>query len=761
MTIVKRPEWLLHQPLLKLDEGLLTDLKNSRNGESLRPIVSLFEAYLQVANLPTVTSELLQGDDCAALIEGFIGALHSARFMTAPLRSTYLRSTDFLQFIAPAGKTVHASLSTTKISPEVASWVSRFELLQLNEEQAWVKSGWGCVSKAGATICFPLYPIYQSLGRPFTQQFANALETWAKGRRSAQIRVLGYFCRFFSDHPDGITREILSDPYAIGQALRKFGRYYFRESKGRGGNVKTSIRAWNSTFIPLINSLISAHVIAKPEPPLIPIRAVRVTKKPSETNLRKTTDGLEIKVNLLTDIPLSVTDFEAKELLFKQIQEDFAASVTWAELEADDLWRRHTEARAAAPEGQTRVLGEALVKVGSTWLLNTQNPDCLANCAATYSAHGHPGSSNAWFYRELGYVSAAHLLGLPINGALLPHASILVANFPEITSAFLDSLELYNKDGILCGIVTTDAGKYLVGCKRRKGAKLAEQRILLEARTTQIVEQVIELTKPLREYLREQGNDAWRYLFLTAHGVGATPKTQRFSDQCSAPHKWGEHGLVASYAERLEIETNVAADLVAHFSLKNLRGSAAIIIYLQTGDAQKMSEALGHTTHQPRLLDFYLPAPIQQFFNARWIRIFQAGIICQSLQDSPFLLEASGFKTMGELDQFLEKHAIKEIPEHLTDPRRSSPNLQISGSLDQSEVVFSVSAGVLTILLSVQSAVDAALTPSSGPACFWAEISRRLVVYIEALTDRPDLSACLTEARRHARADLVKAFVHE
>jgi hypothetical protein len=44
-----------------------------------------------------------------------------------------------------------------------------------------------------------------------------------------------------------------------------------------------------------------------------------------------------------------------------------------------------------------------------------------------------------------------------------------------------------------------------------------------------------------------------------------------------------------------------------------------------------MAEALGHKYYRPELLSFYLPESILNFFQSRWIRIFQKGIICEAI----------------------------------------------------------------------------------------------------------------------------------
>ncbi|WVV47951.1 hypothetical protein THH46_30435 [Pseudomonas sp. NA13] len=72
-----------------------------------------------------------------------------------------------------------------------------------------------------------------------------------------------------------------------------------------------------------------------------------------------------------------------------------------------------------------------------------------------------------------------------------------------------------------------------------------------------------------------------------------------------------------------------------------------------------MSEALGHKSFDPSLLARYLPAPIWDFFQDRWIRIFQAGIIIEAMDGSPYKLKASGFDTLEQVEEFLLNHSIQ------------------------------------------------------------------------------------------------------
>jgi len=767
MTIVKNSEWLLRQPIGKIDPLLQGRLRSTKRPNPFPPIAALFDAYLQVTSEQTVTGTSLRTPEFVGVVQGFVGALHSDKFIDIPLRRSYLYARHFFQLLSAMGATSPVpdyALSTVAVTPDVAEWRRKFESASLDEEQVWLKGGWGGTSKSGASIYFPLYPVYLRVGRPFTEQLSNVLEVLVAGRRITALKTLADFCRFFENPSIEIGTDTFKDPYLVSELLTEFAHYYFRENKKRGVQISNAARAWKGSFVPIVSALIKAEAIAQPEPPLGNIRAGRIAAKGKDTNLQRRPDGLVVKTNLLTEIPLTATDGEVKEILFKEILDDFGAALTWAERDADELWRRHLEAKRLATLGKPRMVGQVMVAVGADWLTDPKNPESLANCAATYAKHGHPGSqpgqNTCRFYTKYGTVEIAQLLGLPINGALLPHAALLVANHCEITSSFLDSLELFDRDGKHCGLIETDAGSYLVGFKRRKGAKKAEQKILLSPRALEIVKQVIELTEPFRSYLRKQQDDAWRYLFLTAHGVGRNPKRQRFADQCSFPLKWGTDGLVNSFVSRTGMDSITAADQVRRFSLKNLRGSSALLVYLATGDIQKMAQALGHTRCDPKLLDAYLPEPFQRFFRGRWIRIFQTGMLCQALADSPYLLEASGFESMDQLDRFLDIHAIRNIPSYLASSDEAPKASNRTGS-EREEVAFGISAGILTILVSIQRAVERSEARSSGRAVYWTEMSKRLCAYIRTLNDRPDLQHCLHEAEEHACPSKIEELMRE
>jgi hypothetical protein len=168
-----------------------------------------------------------------------------------------------------------------------------------------------------------------------------------------------------------------------------------------------------------------------------------------------------------------------------------------------------------------------------------------------------------------------------------------------------------------------------------------------------------------------------------------------------------------------------------------------------------MSHALGHADYDPTLLNRYLPEPLRRFFQERWIRLLQNGVILESMKGSPHAVEASDFESLPEVDEFLRNHALK-LPSDLIAPRTASP----APANGTKEIVFGLDTSILTLMLSIRLAVDQSEAPASEVAVFWAEVTRAVEGHIEAgNTRRPDLQSHLRAAKRVASATAASHLV--
>lgn len=332
-----------------------------------------------------------------------------------------------------------------------------------------------------------------------------------------------------------------------------------------------------------------------------------------------------------------------------------------------------------------------------------------------------------------------------------------------MTESFFEDFELYDKKGNLFGFVKLDSGYQLTGYKNRKGPALSEIKIILTPRQAALVRRMVMATQPLREELRNAGDDSWRYLFLHSPRSISYPRRPRMLTFNSGTLK-GKQDLIGEFAEANSINLEESHNFLLRLSLTTLRASSAVQIFLETNSAEAMSEALGHTTYDSSLLSTYLPEPILAFIQTRWIRVFQRGIICSAMADSPRLLEVARFESMDELHEFLKNHALRDIPQHLQNPDYPYKDPSKSAeqqSTNESKVLISIDVGLLTALISLREAVLA--TKDSSTLCpkaiYWSRLTDLITRDIEEGYNS-DLQDQLNVARENSDPSLMKKIIH-
>lgn len=545
----------------------------------------------------------------------------------------------------------------------------------------------------------------------------------------------------------------------VGGFWRSFMTYYLltKYANGNGSKLTTLSDNWHNAFVHFVQSyLIPSGLFVEPwgEFPNFP---AKITTG-ANTHIITSKDGVEVKVKLLTDIPLQLTDEEAMRLLFEKIQTDVDVATQWASWAVNDIWNRYKTRTELSSLGQMVIKGNNSKNNGNKWLADRNNPDYLKNAAATLNYYGHIVSKiDGQSILPTPLLQTAHELGLPNTSALLPHCILLIANHPAITPSFLENLELFDKNGKQTGFIETDGGYKLIGYKRRRGAKLAQQIILLNDTTTSLVEQIIALTTSIREYLKSKKDDNWRYLLLTSReGFTYPSRVKRLSSDCQVKIR------VQKFAESLKNTSSLTSEqriqYAKRFNLSSLRASSGVLVYLRTRSIKEMSQALGHAKLKGQLIERYLPEPILSFFQERWIRIFQAGILVEALKESDYLMEVSGFESIHELHEFLNIHALK-LPHENQNEMESYSTAFCKKS--EEVVRFGVNSSILTMMVSLQQAVQVATKTVHEKAKYWAEISQHLISHIETQESyRPDLQAHLEKAKRFANPAIMDHIIY-
>lgn len=755
--------------LLQLQRAF-AGLKLSYQVKRVSGLLRCLECYLQVTDQQISEASLLNVKSFSILLKRFMGALNSDRLIESSIQWKYTMSRLYLDMLEelkhdiPTIKIPEININFGFIAPELKHLANEFNTASLNEEKVWLWRGWHSINRNGAVSMMPLYPIYKRLGKEFTQNFFEVCDQYYRTRKNVNVAFIRPMAMFIDKYPGPLTSNDFLRPEFAGHFWRDLFVFYVRNgyADGTGLPITSIISLWRNGFLQFIKDyLIPSGLFVEPWGEL-PSPASK-TVRGSRTNIKTTPQGHEIKTKLLTHIPLHVSDEEALHLLFKQIEADVQEVINWAEWSCGDIWRRYQRRLYLATIGTVRVIIENGAKGENQWLTDRKNPDYLANAAATFGFYGFltakQASLDILYPRPLNNIAAE--LALPIADALLPHCMLLVAEHPAITSSFLVKLEVFDKNGKLTGFAETDVGFQLVSHKDRRGPRLAQQIISLTPRTTEIVRQILALTEPLRDYLRKQGDDQWRYLLLTSkQGFGYPQRVSSLAisaSQCKQRDR-----LVESFGNTSKLSSDERIDLVNRLSLQTLRASCGVLVYLKTRSTEKMAKALGHAVYRPGLLEHYLPKLILDFYQERWIRIFQTGIIVEALKESPRLLEASNFTSMDELDQFLSHHALRLIPQHLISADEKATASECVHPVQHNEVLFGVNTGILTALISLQLAVESAQEPVNAKATYWAGISRRLVSYIELeLSDRTDLQGYLRFALGHVNPTKLAGMLYD
>jgi hypothetical protein len=730
----------------------------------LEIIKRTLECTLQVTG-QSLNLKKMRSAEFIDVCTSYIGALYSPTFFKSSQHRKYRLAKSFFQLITKLEIMFESyHLPSINLSPKVTTehvqiCILQFHSLEINEEKMWVWSGWPCYNKIGKVYWAPLYPIYKRFGRSFTYQLHLVCIDFLRARNVNKVPLLGDLVKFIEQYEGQLEEGDFKRAEIMGGFWRKFMTYFLltKYANGKGSKLTTLSDNWHNAFVHFVQSyLIPSGLFVQPwgEFPTFPA----ITSTGANTHIKTSDDGEEFKVKLLTDIPLHITDGDAIQLIFEKIQTDVEIATKWACWAANDIWDRYKRGVELSLQGQVVKRANSCRNNGNNWLTDRNNPDYLKNAATTLKYYGHivnKVDTEAILPSPL--LQTAYELGLPNTSALLPHCILLIANHPAITPSFLENLELFDKYGKQIGFIETDGGHKLIGHKKRRSAKLAQQIIPLNATTATIVKQIIALTTSIRDYLRSKNDDNWRYLLLTSReGFSYPSRIKRLSSDSEVKIR------VLKFADSLKntslLTNEQRIQYAMKFSLSSLRASVGVLVYLRTRSIKEMSQALGHAKLKGQLIERYLPEPILSFFQERWIRIFQTGILVEALKESDYLMQVSGFESIHELHEFLNLHALK-LP-HDNKNEMESDSIAIPAT--SKEVVrFGVNSSILTILISLQQAVQFSKKSVHEKAKYWAEISQHLIAHIESQKlYRPDLLDHLEKAKSLANPSILDYIIY-
>ena len=731
MTIIKKTASLANYPFKALApevvELLERTAKRVSGTASYTTALKLLECYCDLQSAQ-VTYLDLSSPKYLDLVRGLMGAVMSDDFveMHASSRRATARLVAVVHQALCEEIPAMEQVEHDRVSMELCGGIWQQHRSKLCSVRMRYWNGWAIESSKGQNFYLTLTGIWTSHGQEFTEDYFLQWKLFFKKQAKPVTSLVSRMADFLSANSADWPPVTFQHPQMVKAFFLAFMKDFFLDAHKRGLNINSQIIKWNGFMANCEDVFIETGKWATPYQGGLP--------KPKQkfdlgyTSRKKMgEDGVIVHEKLITPVPLHLTDEEAIEILFSRIVTDISIIKSWACEQRTKIINSVHQRKKLAKIGtpiDSGMSGKTIAEVG---------PE---NICATFERDGYKRNVD-YVLSHFGFDSfkkIAELLGLPTAYSLHPYQFLLVSAHPEITPSFLNKLQLHDDKGNYIGYVKSNGGARLIGYKDRKGKKLSEQIIELNSDSQRWIEEIIEITAPLRDALRKEGKPIWKELFITC-GQGFAPPSSaklpiwnRSSFKTKSTLRESLMEQFAPYEKMMPCET---LPFLERVSLASMRSSCGVEVYLRTKDVTEMAKALGHASYKTDLLRRYLPDAILSFFQTRWIRIFQRSIICEAMKDSPYLLEATSFESMDELHSFLKNHALKDIPHHLRNPENKPSDEK--AALQNSRVYISIDVGIMTALLSLEAAVKAADEKQQicGKARYWAEVSKSISQEIE------------------------------
>ncbi|MFK8397752.1 hypothetical protein M2D07_004510 [Pseudomonas sp. BGr12] len=628
----------------------------------------------------------------------------------------------------------------------------------INPKALRYRNGWEVKRRQGKFSFLPIPLIWNSHGEEFAELIYEKYRQNAEKQQAPVHVEFNLWLKFISENSERWPASTLQHPIKIRQHFTEFMLYYFHRQLEYGNDIYAQTKSYSRFINTIEETFIDSGIWTRPFSGGLPRPPVKSTPG-AQTNIKKREDGALIKDKLITEVPINLSDDQAIEILFKKIRADNTLVLDWAKLRLSRASLAHANCQALAQNGKiitnVRRKEKRIEAIG------------IENICATYQQMGvsHMQAQGCKIMGAVSRLEIVELLGIPTIDTLFAFQLLLTHAHPSITESFFTNFQLYDKHGNLSGFLETDTGRQLVGYKNRKGGALSEQKINLTPEQAGWVDLIVSLTSVLRKELKERGDDAWRYLFLHTRGRISSPiqpLAMTINNQRIDHHRM----MIREFMEVGNLTEAAAKQFMIRLSVTAFRASAAVEVYLNTHSVEQMASSLGHTAYSASLLSRYLPEPILAFFQTRWARTFQRGIICKAMKDSPHLLEAAHFKNMDELHDFLDNHSLRDIPQHLQNPDYLKPKKLGLSEIASDErkadrVIVSIDTGVLTALLSLKSAVDSAGHSANlcGKAIYWTHFTNLIIQDIKEGFNS-DLHEYLDFAQEHANASQMERLIY-
>lgn len=784
---VTQKEWLEPTRLLPRIQGtalseFVAELDNSPTHSARynrQRALLMFDRMLRVIDEPPISSVLyLSTKRFAELQDLFYGALASNKFnsSTPETRLSYARAFYTLLRDLKQRFVIQPSLfvpNSNKLLPDELAKL--FDETDLCQEETGKLQPFLLTDKSSKTYNVLLAPMVPVLGRDFTIRFHSALNDIARPiAKNTGLRDFGTtFAQFIAGRADAgqsITEAHLQDSRFVREMVVDFMEAHFRKMLSMKGGAQegtlASLQKLWSRYVNYLDVLVEKNVIAKPlfgipkgKPTLTNVREVRHQRKSDPGDKES---GITHK--LLTPLPLHLSDDATTNVIFTQINRDFTTVQNWLDSHLESLWQSYEQGTFLAKSLPCN-LAKGNEFINS--LSPKKNPNALVE-AVRYFNQKYDGYVDTSLIETAAYpgkvarngvskVKLAQLLGVPNREDAMAMMAYLASVDGRFTESALADAKLLDRQGTRINAVNSGEDTLTLSVLKERADQQGWQDIVLSGRAYVFMQRWLQLTAPLREYMKDNHVKGWQNLFIYSGKPLSTPTFFTRSSNINS--------FFRAFAQRHETTLGELADFV---TISRIRAQKGIITFLKDFDVKAMARELGNAPDTS--MRHYMPDAIWNYFAVRWIRIFQNLLIVEATRDSPYMAPALRFKNATELDEFLKNHALEPlIPQRVEEPDAVSEQERENG-LDAGrqlapkvqEVMIAASHSIFCTLLSVMDAVKFTLHAGDkvhDKALYWYEFAKRLQAHIEsdAYPDRGIKKLMKTASLKASRDNFLKA----
>ena len=604
-------------------------------------------------------------------------------------------------------------LSTRKISEDASTCLAQFRELNIDKSKSDYLDGWQVLSKEGKEHEAHLDTLYVNFGEALTNKVHLALKNYAFTQKSSSLaqalialKILFVGIATVYNDRDGLTIETLLSRNYVQLLFHKVFKVLFVRSQAAQSCPKDFHAKWRDTISYYTDCFINAGVFAEPHKPFI----VPDWKDPRDAAPSFSISGNATQPENLrwfASIPLKIKDEEAVSIIQQRIDRDMAHVKHVCLLKFEELLEREDRNKAFQSNGSVKPLSS---NSNNHLYYNLVGADKLDNTVATFYAHGIAAKDTGYLSFLGFHGNASQLnteLNLPTKSTLNVLLTLLVMEHPLITPSWLAKWDLFDVNGNMVGYKQVGNQHIAVSHKSRKGSTNAQQEIVLNEFSKPIVEFLMRHTRMSREYLKQKGNVNWRKMILTATTTNVICPSNLNTTLHTANdfYNWIQDETLFDKSSDITLEDAQAISDI--HSLRSIRRHRGFQIYLETRSMDAVAEALGHEKKDANLLTSYLPKPLMDFFNARWMRQFQNAILLEAMKDSVHRLDAVNMSAQ-DIEEFLSNHGISNIPEHLDHgfTQQTTTDSEVSESLGFDQLTYTISTSLLQLLMAIRFVVE-------------------------------------------------------